>query len=374
MKNRILFIDRDGTIIVEPPVDYQVDKLEKFAFVKGAILSLSKIRKYTDFKFVMATNQDGLGTDSFPEKDFWPYQNLMLDVLKSVGVEFDDILIDRSFEASPSPSRKPGVEMMRKYLDDKENFSMEESLVIGDRETDVLLAKNLGCKAVFLGTELKNSELEKYCLIKTTDWTEAERAIISYNNVIDINRNTKETKITLKLYPGNPEIKNVDTGVKFFDHMLLQLPVHGCFGMDLVCKGDLEVDEHHTIEDVAIVLGSAVYKLWNLRKYVNRYGYEFNLTMDDCLASVAMDLGGRPWLVYDAEFKREKIGDMPTEMIYHFFKSFSDNAKCNLNISAKGVNEHHKLEGIFKALAKCLKQALNYDFTLQTIPSSKGTL
>ncbi len=373
MKTRLLFIDRDGTIIEEPPIDYQVDKLEKFRFKDGAIISLEKIRRYTNFKFVMATNQDGLGTDSFPEDTFWPYQNLMLQTLESVGVKFDDILIDRSFESDPLPTRKPGVAMMQKYLEDKDNFSLEESLVIGDRETDVILAKNLGCKAVFLGENL-SEDLEKYCLIKAKNWTEAERAIISYNNVIKIKRDTKETKIDLKLYPGNPEIKRVDTGVKFFDHMLLQLPVHGCFGLDLVCKGDLEVDEHHTIEDVAIALGQAVYELWRERKLIGRYGFEFNLTMDDCLASVAMDLGGRPWLIFEADFFREKIGDFPSEMIYHFFKSFADNAKCNLNIKATGQNEHHKLEGIFKALAKCLKQAISYDFTLQTIPSSKGVL
>lgn len=373
MKNRILFIDRDGTIIVEPPVDYQIDKLEKFAFVEGAITSLEKIKRYTNFKFVMATNQDGLGTSSFPEETFWPYQNLMLQTLESVGVKFDDILIDRSFENAPLPTRKPGIEMMRKYIDDSENYDIEGSLVIGDRQTDVMLAKNLGCKAVFLGDEI-SEDLKPHCLICTKSWQEAERAIISYNNVIKVKRDTAETKIDLKIYPGNPEIKKVDTGVKFFDHMLMQIPVHGCFGMDLYCKGDIEVDEHHTIEDVAIALGTAINELWRTRKLINRYGYEFNLTMDDCLANVAMDLGGRPWLVYDAEFKREKIGDFPTEMIYHFFKSLSDNAKCNLNIKATGDNEHHKLEGIFKALAKCLKQAISYDFTLQTIPSSKGML
>ena len=373
MKTRLLIIDRDGTIIEEPPIDYQVDKLEKFRFKQGALTALDKIHRMTNFNFVLATNQDGLGTESFPEETFWPYQNLMIETLESVGVKFDDILIDRSFEASPLETRKPGTGMFKKYLSDLENYSLEESLVVGDRPTDVMLAKNLGCKAVFLGENLPE-DLEPYCIKKTTDWIEASHTIISYNNVINIVRDTKETKINLKLYPGNPEIKNVDTGVKFFDHMLLQLPVHGCFGMDLNCKGDLEVDEHHTIEDVAIVLGTAVNELWRQRKFINRYGYEFNLTMDDCLASVAMDLGGRPWLVYEAQFIREKIGDMPTEMIYHFFKSFSDNAKCNLNIKAVGQNEHHKLEGIFKALAKCLKQAISYDFTLEKIPSSKGVL
>ncbi|MCQ2974950.1 MAG: bifunctional histidinol-phosphatase/imidazoleglycerol-phosphate dehydratase HisB [Bacteroidales bacterium] len=370
MKKRILFIDRDGTIIEEPPIDYQVDKLEKFKFVKNSILSLQKIRKYTNFEFVLATNQDGLGTDSFPEETFYPYQNLMLETLESVGVTFDDILIDKSFETENSPFRKPGIEMMKKYLEDTE-YDISQSLVVGDRPTDVMLAKNLGCKAIFLGKELPE-ELQPYCLLKTDNWIEAERFIISYNNIVEIERNTAETKISLKLYPGNPEIKHVDTGVKFFDHMLSQLPVHGCFGMDLVCKGDIEVDEHHTIEDVAIALGTAVNNLWRERKLINRYA--FVLPMDDCLAQVAIDLGGRPWLLWKAEFTREKIGDFPTEMIYHFFKSFCDNAKCNLNIKAEGENEHHKLEGIFKALAKCLKQAISYDFSLQTIPSSKGML
>ncbi len=371
MKKRILFIDRDGTILAEPPVDYQIDKLEKFAFVDGALTSLSKIRKYTDFEFVMASNQDGLGTDSFPEKDFWPYQNLMVQALKSVGVEFDDVLIDPSFESDNSPNRKPNTGMMHKYIDDPD-YDLSQSLVVGDRKTDVMLAKNLGCKAIYLGEEKLGEELDPYCLLYAAEWTEAERAIISYNNKITLSRYTAETKIDLTIYPGNPEIRHVDTGVKFFDHMLMQLPVHGCFGLDLTCKGDIEVDEHHTIEDVAIALGTAVEKLWRERKLINRYA--FVLPMDDCLAQVAVDFGGRPWLMMEAEWRREKIGDFPTEMIYHFFKSFADNAKCNLSIIAEGDNEHHKLEGTFKALAKCLKQALSYDFTLQTIPSSKGTL
>lgn len=370
MNKRVLFIDRDGTIIVEPPVDYQVDRLEKFKFVDGAIISLNKIRKYTDFEFVMATNQDGLGTSSFPEEDFWPLQNLMLDTLKSAGVEFNDILIDRSFEHENLPTRKPGTEMMKKYLDNPE-YDLSQSFVLGDRPTDVMLAKNLGCKAVFFGTELPE-ELEPYCALHANNWTEAERFIISSNNIIEVTRNTAETKISLKLYPGNPEIKHVDTGVKFFDHMLSQLPVHGCFGLDLTCDGDIEVDEHHTIEDVALALGTAVNMLWQRRKLINRYA--FVLPMDDCLAQVTLDLGGRPWMLFKADFTREKIGDFPTEMITHFFKSFCDNAKCNLNIKAEGDNEHHKLEGIFKAFAKCLKQAISYDFTLQTIPSSKGML
>ena len=371
MKKRILFIDRDGTILIEPPVDYQIDKLEKFAFVDGALTSLSKIRKYTDFEFVMASNQDGLGTKSFPENDFWPYQNIMVQALKSVGVEFDDVLIDPSFEEDNSPNRKPRTGMMQKYIDDPD-YDLSQSLVVGDRPTDVMLAKNLGCKAIYLGKDPLADDLAPHCLLHAANWVEAERAIISYNNQITLSRHTAETKIDLTIYPGNPEIKHVDTGVKFLDHMLMQLPVHGCFGLNLTCKGDIEVDEHHTIEDVAIALGTAINTLWRERKLINRYA--FTLPMDDCLAQVAIDLGGRPWLIMDAEWKREKIGDFPTEMIYHFFKSFADNAKCNLNIAAKGDNEHHKLEGIFKALAKCLKHAISYDFTLQTIPSSKGML
>lgn len=371
MKKRILFIDRDGTILVEPPIDYQIDKLEKFAFVDGALTSLSKIRKYTNFEFVMVSNQDGLGTQSFPEDRFWPYQNIMTQALKSVGVEFDDVLIDPSFEADNSPNRKPRTGMLQKYINN-DNYDISQSLVIGDRPTDVMLAKNLGCKAIYLGSEPLGQELDQYCLLYAAEWTEAERAIISYNNKITLSRYTAETKIDLTIYPGNPEIRKVDTGVKFFDHMLMQLPVHGCFGLDLRCKGDIEVDEHHTIEDVAIALGTAINQLWRERRLINRYA--FTLPMDDSLAQVAIDLGGRPWLIMKAEWKREKIGDFPTEMIYHFFKSLADNAKCNLNIVAEGDNEHHKLEGIFKALAKCLKHALSYDFTLQTIPSSKGTL
>jgi len=371
MKKRILFIDRDGTILVEPPIDYQIDKLEKFAFVDGALTSLSKIRKYTDFEFVMASNQDGLGSQSFPEETFWPYQNIMVQALKSVGVTFSDVLIDPSFESDNSPNRKPRTGMMQKYINN-DDYDLSQSLVVGDRPTDVMLAKNLGCKAIYLGSEPLGPELDPYCLLYAAEWTEAEHAIISYNNKITLSRYTAETKIDLTIYPGNPEIRKVDTGVKFFDHMLMQLPVHGCFGLDLHCKGDIEVDEHHTIEDVAIALGTAINQLWRERRLINRYA--FTLPMDDSLAQVAIDLGGRPWLIMEAEWKREKIGDFPTEMIYHFFKSFADNAKCNLNIVAEGDNEHHKLEGIFKALAKCLKHALSYDFTLQTIPSSKGTL
>lgn len=370
MKKRILFIDRDGTLIKEPPEDYQVDKLEKFSFIEGAIISMNKIRRYTDFLFVMVTNQDGLGTKSFPENDFWPLQNLMLDTLKSAGVEFDEIFIDRSFEYENLPTRKPGTKMLEKFFN-QEEYNLAESFVLGDRPTDVMLAKNLGCKAVYFGDSL-SEELNPYCALKAKNWTQAERFIISHNNVVEVTRNTAETKINLKIYPGNPEIKNVSTGLNFFDHMLSQLPVHGCFGMELVCNGDLHVDEHHTIEDVAIALGTAVEKLWRARKLINRYA--FILPMDDSLAQVALDLGGRPWIIWNVEFNREFIGDFPTEMAFHFFKSFADNAKCNLNILAEGDNEHHKLEGIFKAFAKCLKQAISYDFSLQTIPSSKGSL
>ena len=370
MAKRLLFIDRDGTIIQEPPVDYQVDRLEKFKFVDGAIVSLYNIRRYTDFEFVMATNQDGLGTSSFPEEDFWPYQNLMLDTLKSAGVEFSDILIDRSFESDPTPSRKPGTGMMTKYISNPE-YDLSQSLVVGDRATDVELAKNLGCRAVFLGKELPEA-LEPYCALKAGSWTEAERFIISNNNIVEVVRNTAETKITLKLYPANPEIKHIDTGVKFFDHMLSQLPVHGCFGLDLVCKGDIEVDEHHTIEDTAIALGECILQALSDKRGIERYGY--CLPMDDCLCQVCLDFGGRPWLVWDADFKREKIGEMPTEMFLHFFKSLSDAAKMNLNIKAEGQNEHHKIEGIFKALARALKMAVRRDIYHYELPSTKGML
>lgn len=370
MRKRVLFIDRDGTIIKEPPQDYQVDKIEKFSFIEGAILSLNKIRKYTDFVFVMVTNQDGLGTESFPEKDFWPYQNLMLDTLKSAGVEFDEIYIDRSFESENLPTRKPGIKMLEKFLNEDE-YNLAESFVIGDRPTDVMLAKNIGCKAVYFGKEIPD-EIEWWCALKAENWTQAERFLISSNNIIKVMRRTNETKVYINIYPGNPEIKRINTGLNFFNHMLSQIPVHGCFGMEIDCIGDLEVDQHHTIEDVGIALGMAVEELWRKRKLINRYA--FVLPMDDCLAQVAMDLGGRPWMIWNVVFNREMIGDFPTEMAMHFFKSFSDNAKCNLNIKAEGYNEHHKLEGIFKAFAKCLKQAISYDFSLQTVPSSKGSL
>ncbi len=375
MKKRLLFIDRDGTIIKEPPTDYQVDSLEKFEFLPFVITELNRIVKMTDFTLVMVTNQDGLGTNSFPEDTFWPYQNLMLKTLESCNIKFEEIFIDRSFEHENSPYRKPGTKMLEKFFD-SELYDLESSLVVGDRKTDIKLAQNLGCKAVYINTDEVKDELKSSLVYQNDNWIDIAKFIIEYNNVIHISRNTAETKIDIKIYPGNPEIRKVDTKVKFFDHMLMQLPVHGCFGIELVCDGDVEVDEHHTIEDVALALGSALEQLWRKRKFINRYAFNFSLPMDDCLAKVdcAIDLGGRPWLIMDADFKREKIGDFPTEMIFHFFKSLCDNAKCNLNIKAEGFNEHHKLEGIFKAFAKCLKQAINIDFTLDKVPSSKGML
>jgi len=352
---QVLFIDRDGTILVEPE-DEQIDSFEKFQFVPGVIRNLHFIRTHLDFEFVMVSNQDGLGTDSYPEDTFWPTHNLMLQTLKGEGIEFDDILIDRSFPEDNLPTRKPGTGMLTKYM--QGNYDLENSYVIGDRETDAKLAENLGCKSLILSDEL--------------DWNRIAEILFAGERTASVRRTTKETDIDISLCLDGTGKSDISTGLGFFDHMLEQIAKHGSIDLKIHVKGDLNVDEHHTIEDTGIAQGESIGKALGDKRGIERYGY--TLPMDDCLCSVALDFGGRPWLVWDAEFHRERVGDMPTEMFLHFFKSFSDAARMNLNIKAEGENEHHKIEGIFKALARSLKMAVKRDIYKYQLPSSKGML
>lgn len=363
MKQKVLFIDRDGTILIEPE-DKQIDSLDKFQFLPGSITALAKIARELDYLLVMVSNQDGLGTDSFPEPDFWPCQNMMLEVLKGEGIVFDEILIDRSFDHENAPTRKPRTGLLTHYI--KGSYDLENSFVLGDRSTDVELAKNLGCKAIQVA---ENGEAGADLV--TTDWDAIYRFLKQQPRTGSVNRKTNETEIDVFISLDGTGKSSISTGLAFYDHMLEQLARHGGFDLNIQVKGDLEVDEHHTIEDTALALGTALKQALGKRKGIQRYG--FLLPMDDCLAQVALDLGGRPWLMWDVEFKREKIGDMPTEMFMHFFKSFSDTAACNLNIKAEGTNEHHKIESIFKAWAKALRMAVA-DSGSGEIPSSKGML
>jgi len=371
MKKKALFIDRDGTIVIEPPVDYQLDSLEKLEFYPKVIRNLYFIKKHLDFEFVMVTNQDGLGTSSFPEETFWPAHNKMLKTLEGEGIIFDDILIDRSFPEDNAPSRKPRTGMLTKYLSG--DYDLENSYVIGDRLTDVELAKNLGAKAIFLTENIDiPKELEEYCVLQSGDWDKISEFLFAGERKAEVKRKTKETDIDIAINLDGKGTCNIHTGLGFFDHMLEQIGKHANIDLTIQVKGDLEVDEHHTIEDTALALGEALFLALGNKRGIERYGY--SLPMDDCLCSVALDFGGRPWLVWDAEFKREKIGDMPTEMFMHFFKSLSDAAKMNLNIKAEGANEHHKIEGIFKALARALKMAKQRDIFNYELPSTKGLL
>jgi imidazoleglycerol-phosphate dehydratase/histidinol-phosphatase len=354
---RILFIDRDGTL-VEEPHDEQVDALEKIRFTEGVFRNLGLIRKKTDFRFVMVSNQDGLGTASFPEDTFWPAQNFILQALKGEGITFDDILVDSHFPEDNAPTRKPQTGMVRKYMDDPE-VDIANSYVIGDRETDELFARNIGCRALILGKD-------------GLTWDKIAEILFAGERKAEVKRTTKETDIEVRLdLDGNGKCE-IETGLGFFNHMLEQIGKHG--GMDLYvrCNGDLNVDEHHTIEDTALALGECVLKALGSKRGIERYGY--SLPMDDCMAHVCLDFGGRPWLTWDASFKREYVGDMPTEMFYHFFKSLSDAARMNLFIRAEGDNEHHKIEGIFKALARSLKMAVKRDIYHYELPSTKGML
>ncbi|MFV0330315.1 MAG: bifunctional histidinol-phosphatase/imidazoleglycerol-phosphate dehydratase HisB [Dysgonomonas sp.] len=371
MKKKILFIDRDGTMVVEPPVDYQLDSLEKLEFYPKVIRNLYFIKKNLDFEFVMVTNQDGLGTSSFPEDTFWPAHNKMLKTLEGEGITFDDILIDRSFPEDNAPTRKPRTGLLGKYLSGE--YDLQNSYVIGDRLTDVELAKNLGSKAIFLQENVVLPEvLKNICVLQTTDWDIISEFLFAGERKAEVKRTTKETDIYIALNLDGKGDCDISTGLGFFDHMLEQICKHS--GTDLIIKvrGDLNVDEHHTIEDTAIALGEALYKALGDKRGIERYGY--SLPMDDCLCSAVLDFGGRPWLVWDADFHRERVGDMPTEMFLHFFKSLSDSAKMNLNIKAEGANEHHKIEGIFKALARALKMAKKRDIFNYELPSTKGVI
>lgn len=374
MKKKVLFIDRDGTLVIEPPVDYQLDAFEKLEFYPKVFRNLYFIRNKLDFQFVMVTNQDGLGTASFPEDTFWPVHNLVMKTLENEDITFDDVLIDRSFPEDNAPTRKPRTGMLTRYLD-PDKYDMEGSFVIGDRATDVELARNLGCKAILLQEDktcLEEKGLENVCVLATTDWDRITEYLFAGERTAEIRRTTKETDIYIRLNLDGTGACDIHTGLGFFDHMLEQIGKHGSIDLDIQVKGDLNVDEHHTIEDTAIALGECIFKALGNKRGIERYGY--CLPMDDCLCQVALDFGGRPWLVWDAEFKREKIGEMPTEMFLHFFKSLSDSARMNLNIKAEGQNEHHKIEGIFKALARSIKMAVKRDIYHFEVPSSKGCI
>lgn len=356
-QQRILFIDRDGTLI-EEPADEQIDDFGKLKFTKGVFRNLGFIRSKLDFRFVMVSNQDGLGTSSFPEETFWPVHNFILQTFEGEGITFDDILIDRHFPEDNHPCRKPGTGMLTEYIGNPK-YDIAGSYVIGDRETDRQLACNLGCKALILGKD-------------GMTWDKISEILFAGERKAEARRVTKETDITVSLNIDGTGQCDISTGIGFFDHMLEQIGRHGMIDLSIRTKGDLHVDEHHTIEDTAIVLGECILKALGDKRGIERYGY--CLPMDDCLCRAAIDFGGRPWLVWDAEFKREKIGDMPTEMFPHFFKSLSDAARMNLNIKAEGQNEHHKIEGIFKALARALKMAVRRDIYHFELPSTKGML
>ena len=363
---KALFIDRDGTIIVEPPDNFQIDSLEKLEFIPKAISNLRKIAEELDYELVMVTNQDGLGTSSFPEETFWPAQHKMLKTLEGEGVQFHEVLIDRSMPEENKSTRKPGTGMLAHYMDG--SYDMAKSYVIGDRRTDIALAQNLGSKAIFF-----NDQPEEGAVLNTTDWDRIYEFLRMPPRIAQVHRNTKETQIDIDINLDGTGKTDIQTGLGFFDHMLEQIGRHAGFDLKITVRGDLHIDEHHTIEDTALALGEAVSKAIGNKKGINRYG--FLLPMDDALAQVAIDFGGRPWLVWEANFKREKVGDMPTEMFYHFFKSFSDASKSNLNIQVSGDNEHHKIEAIFKGLAKAMKMAVKQNpDELDSLPSTKGLL
>jgi len=362
---KVLFVDRDGTIIVEPE-DKQIDSLEKLEFYPKVISTLRKIVTELDYELVMFTNQDGLGTDSFPEDTFWPTHNKILTTLKNESVEFDEIIIDKTLPSENAPTRKPGTALLGKYLDG--SYDLANSFVIGDRKTDVQLAKNLKAKSIFL-----SNAQDSYPIITTTDWDEVYAELTkSEKRIAIIERKTKETEIKIELNLDGKGDSTISTGLNFFDHMLEQIAKHSLCDLSISVNGDLEVDEHHTIEDTAIALGEAFTKALGKKKQIERYG--FMLPMDDVIVSVAIDFSGRSWIEWKTKFKREYVGDMPTEMFYHFFKSFSDAAKCNLYIKAKGANEHHKIEGIFKALGRAIKQAVSKNSANPDIPSTKGMI
>jgi len=377
---KILFIDRDGTLILETP-DEQIDSFAKLEFYTSALIYLSKIARELDYELVMVTNQDGLGTASYPEDTFWPVHNFILKTFENEGVKFSDFAIDRTFPKDNAPTRKPGTALLTKYLNTEE-YDLKNSYTIGDRKNDILLAKNLGAKAIWLNdgsnlggaefTQEQHDALHKTIALETTDWQKIYEFLKVGERVVEHRRSTKETDIYIKINLDGKGDAKVSTGLHFFDHMLDQIARHGNIDLEITANGDLHIDEHHTIEDTGIALGEVFATALGNKRGIERYG--FCLPMDDCLAQAAIDFGGRNWIVWDAEFKREKIGEMPTEMFYHFFKSFSDAAKCNLNIKAEGQNEHHKIEAIFKAFAKAIKMAVKRDVNNMVLPSTKGVL
>tara|TARA_B110000003_G_scaffold53347_1_gene53093 strand:+ start:39957 stop:41093 length:1137 start_codon:yes stop_codon:yes gene_type:complete len=376
---KVLFIDRDGTLAIEPPVDYQLDSFEKLEFYPKVFQYLGKIAKKLDFELVMVTNQDGLGTPSFPEATFWPVHNFLVKTFEKEGIVFTEQIIDRTFARDNAPTRKPNTGLLSHYI--SSSYDLENSFVIGDRMTDIELAKNLGAKGIFInndnieGTDeltVTKDELENYIALETKDWSAIYEFLKAKDRTGSISRNTNETKIQIDLNLDGTGKSDISTGISFFDHMLDQIARHGQLDLVVNVIGDLEVDEHHTIEDTAIALGEVFAKTLGNKLGIERYG--FYLPMDDCLSQVAIDFGGRNWLVWEADFKREMVGKMPTEMFFHFFKSFTDGAKCNLNIKAEGTNEHHKIESIFKAFAKAIKMAVKRDVEKMILPSTKGML
>lgn len=378
---KVLFIDRDGTLIKEAPPTYQLDDFSKLEFYPDMFLYMRKIAEELDYELAMVTNQDGLGTASFPEETFWPVHNLVMKSLENENIHFSEVCIDRSFPDEHKPTRKPGTGMLTKYLN-AADYDMAHSFVIGDRITDMQLAKNLGCKGFWLNIDAslgaaeiqdKIDALRKDTIVvESAHWKDIYSFLKLPPRIVTHERNTNETKISVTVNLDGSGKASIDTGLGFFDHMLDQIARHGNIDLNIVCKGDLHIDEHHTIEDAGIALGEAILKALGDKRGIERYA--FALPMDECLAQVALDFGGRNWIVWDAAFKREKIGEMPTEMFFHFFKSFSDAAKCNLNIKVEGDNEHHKIESIFKAFAKCIKQAVKRDINNNALPSTKGVL
>lgn len=373
---RVLFIDRDGTLVVEPPVDYQLDSLEKLEFRLRVFQSLAYVAARLDFEWVMVTNQDGMGTPSFPAETFWPAQHKIIQALANEGIRFDEVCIDTSLPEEQRPTRKPGTAMLTRYTTG--DYDLAHSYVIGDRLTDVQLAANLGCRAIYFApaatgvAEVEAAGLAPVCEAVTDDWWQVAQILCGGTRRVSLSRRTAETDIQVSLNLDGTGRTQIHTGLGFFDHMLDQLGRHSGVDLRVDVAGDLQVDEHHTIEDTALVLGEAFARALGDKRGIARYG--FSLPMDDALCRVALDFGGRPWLVWKARFRREKIGDMPTEMFLHFFKSFSDAARMNLHIEAVGANEHHKIEGIFKAFARALKMAVKRDVTDSTLPSTKGSL
>lgn len=378
MKKKVLFIDRDGTIIKET-ADEQIDAFDKMIFYPKAFTWLGKIAQELDYELVMITNQDGLGTDIFPEDTFWPVHNFIIKSFENEGVVFDNVFLDRTFPHENKNTRKPGTGLLTEYF--SEEYDLANSFVIGDRLTDMQLATNLGAKGIYINDEthlgtgeitIERSELDKNIALESSDWEAIYGFLKLEDRVRTLSRKTNETDINITLNLDGTGKSSIDTGIAFFDHMLDQLARHGAMDLSIDVKGDLEVDEHHTIEDTAIALGEIFADALGNKLGIERYG--FCLPMDDCLAQVAIDFGGRNWLVWEADFKREMIGKMPTEMFHHFFKSFSDGAKANLNIKAEGTNEHHKIEAIFKAFAKAIKVAIKRDPDKMILPSTKGML